>query len=813
VVPRPVAPEAAGGVDLALTGEATLAPLRPEWSHGGLSTAEVEERLAKGLSNQVEGGTSQSWLQILRRNGLTRINFLLLVLGGATLATGSGPDATFLAVAVINTVVGAVQEARAKRTLDALAVINSPQARVVRDGQVGQIRPDDVVVDDLLDLRPGDQCIVDAEVVSDEAEMDESLATGESDPVAKAAGDHLVSGSWVVAGALKARATGVGSDSFANRLAEQARRFSLADSELMRGINLLLKWLSWIMVVVGPVLLIRELQSVRWEIAVRLTVAGLIGMVPEGLVLLTSLAFLAAAVRLGRRQVLVQEMPAVETLARVDSLCVDKTGTLTEPGITFSRMEVRGALRPDVTSALAGLGAAPGANATMAAILGAVEGADPWSAQERVPFSSARKWSAASFDGHGSWVLGAPEVVRAGDPSGLRAQASEWAEQGARVLVLATGPGPLAGNDLPADLAVVAVIELRERIRAAVTGTLAYFAEQGVDVRVISGDNPITVSSVAGRAGLTGADLAVDARGLPADPADLAESLESNRVFGRVTPEQKRAMVDALQSRGHTVAMTGDGVNDALALKDADLGVAMGSGSAVARGVAQVVLLDDDFNVLPSVVAEGRRVLANIESVAVLFLVKNVYSLVLSVAIAITGWSYPFLPRHLSLVSAVGIGIPGFFLALAPNNRRFRPGFLRRALSQAVVAGLLTATAVMLTYAGARQEGLSGAQSRTAAVIVTMVMTLWVLSIAARPLTPQRLLLIVSMAGLFVGAYFIPGISAFFSLDHRPDAEVTVQALVFGAMAGGVLELVRRTGPFRRFADLDEPAPGAGPEA
>ncbi len=788
-----------------MTPEASVVPpdapgLSPEWAANGLRGDEVADRVRQGRSNRLETPDTQSWLQILRRNAVTRLNFLLLALGCATLATGSGPDATFLAVAVINSVVGAAQEARAKRTLDRLAVINAPRARVVRDGTIQEIPPDDVVVDDLLELRPGDQSVADAVVVAMAAEMDESLATGESEPVAKEAGDRILSGSWVVAGSVRARATGVGAASFANRLAEEARRFSLASSELVRGINDLLRWLSWVMVVVGPVLVVRELQTEPWRVAIRLAVAGLVGMVPEGLVLLTTLAFLAAAVRLSRRQVLIQEMPAVETLARVDSLCVDKTGTLTEAGIAFSRMQVGAAPEAEVSGALAGLARAPGANATMAALAAGLDASEPWVATRRVPFSSARKWSAAEFPGRGTWVLGAPEMVTAGDPAGLLPVATQWAAQGARVLIVATSDHPLDGTDLPEGLTAVAVVELREKVRDQVAGTLAFFARQGVVVRVVSGDHPVTVRAVAERVGLDGADRAVDARGLPDDDTDLARVVEANRVFGRVTPEQKRSLVAALHRDGHTVAMTGDGVNDALALKEADLGIAMGSGSAVARNVAQVVILDDDFDVLPSVVAEGRRVLANIEMIAVLFLVKNVYSLVISVVVSVTGWPYPFLPRHLTLISAVGIGIPGFFLALAPNERIFRPGFLRRALTRSVLAGSLTALSVILTYAVARAEGLSGDASRTAAIIVTIVVTLWVLVMVARPLTYRRVALVAAMGLIFLGAYFAPGVSSFFSLQHRPSAAATAEALAFGAAAVVLIEAVSRTAVFQRMA-------------
>jgi len=726
-----------------------------------------------------------------------------LILGGATLVTGSAPDATFLAIALINTLVGVVQETRAKRALDALAVLSAPTARVLRDSKVVTVAPQEVVVDDLLELRPGDQLLADATVVAYGGEVDESLATGESEPVVKQPGDQLLSGSWLVSGTLRARVTRAGDDAYANRLAAEARRFSLARSELMRGINQVLRWLTWLMVVIAPILIVRELQSEPWRVAIRLAVAGLVGMIPEGLVLLTTLAFLAAALRLGRQNVLVQEMPAVETLARVDALCVDKTGTLTEGGISFARMEwdeeTGSQWRPDIQAALASLSSSREANATMLAIRAAVTSEQEWVPIAQVPFSSARKWSGATFAGHGTWVIGAPEVIPAADPSQLLAKAVAIAERGARVLVLARGDAPLQGTELPRDLSIVALVELRERVRPEVAATLAYFAEHDVTVRVISGDSAATVRSVADRAGLPGADRAVDARGLPGDDELFGEAVEQNRAFGRVTPDQKRDMVLALQAHGHTVAMTGDGVNDVLALKEADLGVAMGSGSAITRGVAQLVILDDNFDVLPAVVGEGRRVLANIELVAALFLVKNVYSLVLSVAVSITGWPYPFLPRHLTLISAVGIGIPGFFLALAPNTRRFTEGFLRRVLAFALLAGSLTAVAVLLTYAGARAEGLPGDAARTSAIIVTVVVTLWILAIVARPWTLARVALVTGMAALFVGAYLTPGVNAFFSLDHRPGSEVTLQALAFGAAAALLIDLLSRTPQMRKL--------------
>ena len=782
------------------SGEA--AHLGEDWLEAGLTAQQVDERL-RATPPAPPPGTSQSFGFILRRNTFTRLNLLLVMLGAATLVSGSAPDATFLIIAVVNTVIGTVQEVRAKRTLDALAVINAPHARVIRDAATREILPEEVLVDDLLDLRPGDQITADAVVVADSADVDESLATGESDPVTKSSGDRLISGSWVVAGSVRARVLTAGSDSYASRLAEEARRFSLTSSELMSGINRVLRALSWLMVAIAPVLFVRQLQAEPWRLAIRSAVAGLVGMIPEGLVLLTTLAFLAAALRLSRRRVLVQELPAVETLARVDALCVDKTGTLTEGRITFGQLRTGSADRPEVENALAALSSARGANATMLAIRGAISATEAWKATAEVPFSSERKWSGATFDHRGTWVMGAPELIGGADPDALMPSAAQAAAAGRRVLVVARSPGVLGGKTLPADLTIVAIVELAERTRPSVRQTLAYFDRQDVTVRVISGDSPVTVRSVAEEVGLPEAAQAVDARSLPSDPQAFAAEIERRRVFGRVTPEDKRRMVTALQEGGHTVAMTGDGVNDVLALKQADLGIAMGSGSAITRGVAQIVDLADDFDVLPSVVAEGRRVLSNVERVASLFLVKNVYSLLLSVTTSVTGWPYPFLPRHLTLISAVGIGIPGVFLALAPSERRFRPGFLRRVLAFSVMAGTLTAAAVIGTYGLARSQGVTGDTARTSAIIVTVVVTLWVLLIAARPLTPLRLLLVAAMGGLFVAAFFLPGVNTFFSLQHRPGASMLVQSLAIGGAAAVAIDVLVRLPPVRRLTAVE----------
>ena len=734
---------------------------------------------------------------IVRANVLTPFNFLLGGLTAAVLATGSWRDALFGMVLVCNALIGIVQEVRAKRTLDHLAVLNAPRARAVRDGKAVEVATDEVVLDDLLELRPGDQIAADGVLLAVEGlEVDESLLTGESDHVGKRAGNQVFSGSFVVVGSGWARVTGVGAASFASRMTEDARRYTTTSSELMTGINRILKYVAACVVVVGPLLFVSQSRSTdTWQEAVRGAVAGLVGMVPEGLVLLTSVAFFATAVSLARRRVLVQELPAVEGLARVDVVCVDKTGTLTEGDVAFDHIELlAGASSDEVGDALGALASQDDANATMLALRQAFPRPADWQRTDSVPFSSDRKWSAASFGGHGTWVLGAPEMVRPDAPPGdpVLAKASALAGDGSRTLLVARTAADLApGGRLPEGLEPVALVVLQETLRPDAAETLRYFAEQGVAVKVLSGDNPRTVGAVARRVGVPGAADPVDARGLPEDPEELAAALDDHAVFGRVVPEQKRSMVLALQSRGHTVAMTGDGVNDVLALKSADIGVAMGSGAAATRSVAQLVLLDNQFSVMPRVVAEGRRVIANVERVAALFLTKNVSSLLLSIAIAIARWPYPFLPRQVTLVSSLAIGIPGFFLALGPNSRRFRPGFVRRVLGFAVPAGAVTAAAVMTAYALARAEEAAPGQARTAATIVFLLTSLWVLAIQARPLLTWKIALVGAMAGLSVLAFVVPAGREFFEL-RLPSALTIASSLILGAAAAATIEVLTR---------------------
>src|SRR5579864_9305011 len=786
--------ERAGMADATASAPLASAAPIPFTPSAGLSSAQVAERRSRGLANAGGERTSRSVAEILRANILTRFNLILGVLLAVILAVGQPQDALFGIVLVTNALIGIGQELRAKRTLDRLAVLSAPKVRVIRDGASHDIAVDELVAGDLVELQAGDQLVADG-VVRDSAAMeaDESLLTGESEPVDKRAGDQLLSGSFVVAGSGDYQAIGVGAEAYARKLAGQARRFTVVRSELVAGINQILRYVTWAIPPVAVLLVVSQLHTHQTaREGATSTVAALVGMVPQGLVLLTSVAFGAAAVTLARRRVLVQQLPAVEGLARVDVVCLDKTGTLTDGSIVLDSL-VRLDDQAPAEAALGALADDENRNATLAAVGQAFPPPQGWPRQAAVPFSSARKWSAASFAGHGTWVLGAPEMVLPAGQQDQLSQAAGLAASGRRVLVLACAAGPLDGDSLPRGLRAAAFVLLAERLRSDAAQTIAYFTAQGVALKVISGDSPLTVSAVAAQAGLPHAGRPADARDLPEDPGALGRLLEERSVFGRVTPQQKQAMVKALQARGHTVAMTGDGVNDVLALKLADIGIAMGSGAPATRAVAELVLLDDDFATLPGVVAEGRRVTANIERVANLFITKTVWATLLAVAVGVTLLPYPFLPRHLTIIDTLAIGVPSFFLALAPNTRRYLPGFTGRVLRFAIPAGTIIAAATFAAYALARVRGLPLVQQRTAATLVALILSLCVLVLLAAPLTWRRLVLVGAVLAGFVLLFPIPAVRRFYELQLPHSGLATTLAIAaIGAAALGIFWVLSR---------------------
>ena len=785
----------------------------------GLDASAVAARVAAGLVNTAPPAAGRSVAQILRANVFTTFNAILGTLFVIVLVVGPPQDALFGVVLIVNTGVGVFQEVRAKRALDQLAILTAPRARVLRDGQVSQIATAEVVRDDVLELRVGDQVPVDAAVLAAQGlEIDEALLTGEAEPVAKQPGDSLLSGSFVVAGSGRARATAVGGQAYAARLQAQARRFSLIRSELQQGTSQILRGMTWVMIPSGALLLFSEFfrSHDTFQDAVRGSAAGLVAMVPEGLVLLTSLAFAMGAMRLARRRVLVQELAAIEGLARVDTLCIDKTGTLTRPGMRLIETEVlTGWADARIAEAVAALAADDDApNGTVAALAASHPDSPGWTVTARVPFSSARKWSGLTFAGQGTWLLGAPAVLGRDLPADAAAAVARHEEAGRRVLLLAAAAGPLDGQGgHPPDTEPAALLVLAEELRDETAATVRYLVGQGVRIRVLSGDAPRAVAAIARRAGIPAEDEPCDAASLTDD--EMGARVGSVSVFGRVRPAQKLAAVRALQADGHVVAMVGDGVNDVQALKEADLGIAMGSGSEASRSVARVVLLDGTFAAVPQILAEGRRVIANIERVARLFVTKTAYAALIAIAIGIAGAGYPFFPRHLTIISTLTIGVPGFFLALAPGAPRARPGFVRRVLEFAIPAGVAVAAAVLATDLIAHAApGVSQGQARTASLLAAFAMGLWVLGLVALPrpapanaagATDQatgpdaarsaaagsadraatsgqpaavRVALIAAMAACFAALFAIPAARRVFALELPPASVLAAEAAV-----------------------------------
>ncbi len=787
-------------------------------AHLGLTDAEVADRRARGQSNTLPPRSGRTTASIIKANVFTRINAILTVLLVIVLATGSWINAAFGLLIIVNSAIGIVQELRAKRTLDSLAVLGEAKPMVRRATITRPLDRDELVLDDLVEIGPGDQIVVDGEVVeADHLEVDESLLTGENDPEPKPPGAQVLSGSFVVAGSGAYRTTKVGADAYAAQLTAEASRFTLVRSELQQGINKILRLITFILIPVGLGVILTQWALVGgdWRQAVLRMAGALVPMVPEGLVLLTSMAFALGVIRLGRRQCLVQELPAIEGLARVDVVCADKTGTLTETGMRCGRIEPLAPFTAaEVTEALAQFAAADARpNASILAIRDALP-APPaaWAVAARAPFTSAKKWSGVSFVGRPTsgpapqdpahpgrptsdcaplepgadrahWILGAPDVLASGP---IADRAEELGRTGLRVLLLCSTDTPVDAADAPGRATPAALVVLEQKIRPDAADTLAFFAAQDVAVKVISGDNAAAVGAVTRTLGVVAGDP-VDARTLTDET--LPATVGSHSVFGRVTPHQKRAMVAALQAQGRTVAMTGDGVNDVLALKDADLGVAMGSGASATRSVAKIVLLDDRFATLPHVVAEGRRVIGNIERVANLFLTKTVYSAVLALLVVLWQLPFPFLPIHVTITGWFTIGIPAFLLSLAPNHERARPGFVLRVLRLGLPAGVVIAAVTFTTYLLLRPDapGPAATQASTAALAALIVSATWVLAVVARPYQWWKVGLIALSLAAYALIFTLPFTQQLFVLDSSNVAFMET-GLLIGAVGAAAIE-------------------------
>jgi magnesium-transporting ATPase (P-type) len=765
----------------------------------GLTSAEVAERRAIGLVNTQPVRGSRSLAGIIRSNVLTRFNAIIAVLAAVVLAVGHPIDAIFAAIMVINAAIGVTQELRAKRTIDRLQILIAPSIEVIRDGSISQVKTGDLVRDDVLRLRPGDQVPVDGTVLEgDGLELDESALTGESDAVAKSDGDDVRAGSFVVAGNAVVRATAVGSETWIHELVTQAKQFRLATSELRRGVDQILSIVGWGIAPIAALLLwsqLRDETSVSDGLVA--AVAGVVGLVPQGLVLLVSLALAVAVVRLARLSVVVQDLHAVEGLARVDVICLDKTGTLTTGAMTLDRIETLadGASVADVSGVLAALAAAePNPTVTLSAAAGGSV-PPPWTVVERVPFSSARKWSGARFEPGGTWLVGAPEVLLAGcqhaSVASVTGRIAALAEDARRVLLLARTTDSLGGDGrLPDSIEPVALVVVTEQLRSDAASTLRYFVDQDVTVKIISGDNPRTVAAVAGRLGLEGFDEFVDLRGVDLTDPAVADRISQATVFGRVMPQQKRQLVEALQRQGHTVAMTGDGVNDIPALKKADIAIAQDTATPATKAISQLVLLDGRFDRLPAVVAEGRRVFANMERVSALFITKTVYSAVFAVVVGIWGATFPFLPRHVSLVSETTIGIPAFALSFRAAEAAYRPGYLRRVLRFAVPAGLATAVVVLVGYGWVRSPlaDVTLDEARTATTLMLLASALWVLYLLMQPVDRLDAFVLAGMIALVAFAVGTPFGRAFYALD-LPDLPVMAALLGYLVAAAAIVNV------------------------
>ena len=737
----------------------------------GLSPQEIKLRQSNGLSNIMPPSNTKSEGQIIKENVLTFFNLIFLVLALCLCLVGSFKNLMFLLVAVANTVVGSFQEIRAKRAVDKLTLVAAGTAKAIRSGQRVSVRTDQLVRDDIVEFAAGDQICADAVVRDGQLQVNESLLTGEADAILKNPGDTLKSGSFVISGRARVQLTHVGSESYAAKLAAEARRnVRSTKSEMMLSLTKLITVVGIALIPLGIILFLRHFLSVFQGLPLRdsveSTVSALIGMIPEGLYLLTSVAIAASCLKLSRKRVLVQDMNCIETLAHVDVLCVDKTGTITEPTMEVTDVYPLNSERfsyDDIEKILAAFyhGEEPD-NETARAMGQQFAGETTWRAVKRMAFSSSTKWSGADFGENGRSVVGAPEFIMGDRYDSIRSEAEPWSERGCRVLLLAAydtafDDGPLQS----AHVAPIALVFLSNLLRPDAQETFRYFASQGVSVRVISGDNPITVAQVAARAGIENADRYVDAMTLSTEQ-DFEEAVKYYTVFGRVTPEQKRYLVRAFQKQGHTVAMTGDGVNDVLALKDANCGIAMASGSQAASQVAQIVLLNSQFSAMPAIVAEGRRVINNIQRAASLFLVKNIFSFALTLLLLFIDMPYPLLPIQLSLISTFTIGIPSFFLALEPNYARVEGKFMRNVIRRAMPGGLTNLTIVLLAGFFTSTFGLSNEQLNTICVWVMSAVGLVTLYHVSVPFTRLRLAVLAAMTAAMLFSLLV--IPAFFDL-------------------------------------------------
>ncbi|MCD8132464.1 MAG: cation-translocating P-type ATPase [Clostridiales bacterium] len=747
--------------------------VRADWRQG-LTREQAAERMACGWDNRPVDASMVSTKDIIRENVFTYFNLIFLILAVLLIIVRSYRDLSFLLIIAVNTLIGIFQELQAKRELEKMNMLAAPKVSAVREGKLKTLPAEKLVRDDIVLFLPGAQICADGKVVTGEAKINESLLTGESDEITKGPGDDLVSGSYVVSGKCYARLTGVGKDSYIAKLTIEAKAMKKGEqSEMIRSLNRLLVFVGIVLIPIGITLFAQSFYINQNEFSESITsmVAALIGMIPEGLFLLVSVALAAGAVRLGQKKVLVHDMKSIETLARVDVLCVDKTGTITDSTMKLKKLIPARGYHPDTMPELEKLlgdfVAAMGCdNATMEAMKSYFREGTGEKARRVCPFTSSAKYSGAVFEKN-TYVLGAPEFVLREEFRLYEEEISEYSARGYRVMVFASYEGEPDGKPLTGRTVPLAYILLSNPVRSEAPETFSYFAEQGVAIKVISGDNPLTVVEAAKEAQIRDAEKYIDARQLKTKE-DIHHAVQEYTVFGRVTPTQKRQIVKALKAQGHTVAMTGDGVNDVPALKDADCSVAMASGSEVAAQVAQVVLLDSNFASMPDVVMEGRRVVNNLERSASLFLVKNIFSFLMALFSVVSFISYPLEPAQISLISMFTIGIPAFFLALQPNTNEIRGRFLSNVMVKALPAGLTDTIAVGALVIFGRVFEVPESDISTAATMLLAIVGFMVLIKLGGPMDRVKWLIWGGCIGaLLFSSIFFPNLFAITGMSTR----------------------------------------------
>ncbi|MDE5781201.1 MAG: HAD-IC family P-type ATPase [Lachnospiraceae bacterium] len=722
----------------------------------GLTSKQVEERKHKGLQNGDIDVKTKSVKRIIADNLFTLFNLVNLIMALSVAMVHSYKNMLFIGVAVWNMLIGIVQEVRSKRVIDKMSILSQPKATVLRDGVEEEIQLKNVVLNDILVLKSGNQVCADAIVLHGECDMDESLLTGESECVHKKAGDEILSGSFVVSGSVKAEVNHIGNENYAGKITEKVKYLKKNQSEIMKAVKFIIKVVSVCIVPLAVILLYNQMKVTGHGIdgAIINTVAALIGTMPSGLVLLTTIVMEVSVIKLSKHNTLVQDLYCIETLARVDVLCLDKTGTITEGKmqvmdvITMSDMD-EGRLHDIMCGFCTAM---EDENATLLAVKNYYNEKSSWQSVKTIPFSSDKKWSLASFEGHGTCVLGAAEFLSMnGDMTEYFNAVKKYSEKGSRTLAVAYSEKDMQGDIIPDDLRISAILVINDKIRDNARETIEYFKKQDVDIKIISGDSPDTVSIVARNAGVKDWDKVISTTELT--DKELEEAAEKYTVFGRVTPEQKLKLVEILKSRGHIVGMTGDGVNDVMALKEADCSIAMHSGSDAVRSVSQMVLMDSDFSSMPKIVAEGRRTINNIERSATLYLVKTIYSFILAVAFAFINYSYPFLPIQLTLIGALAIGIPSFILAMEPNYDRVEGKFLINVMQVAVPGAMSIIANVVMALIIAETTGANYTEMSTLAAYLTSIASMVILYDLCIPFNLFRTIMFSLLTAIFFGAF------------------------------------------------------------